>query len=385
MDSSLYAPIRRIDVDLRVLDSEPRSLKHWTPTHLHIGAARFAARVAVLSGATIAAGDRGLAQLVLEQDAFVVNGDRFVLRDQSAQRTIAGGHVIDPFSPKRGRARPTRIAALRAMNRRNPGDALAALAELSELGVPLTPFTVSHNLTEVRTDAIIESLSLRRVGRQPDQWIFGATQWQGLLDRIEQAVGDFHESRPELPGASLKDIQLALKPHVETTILEAATGFLANEKRLGRRGAWFNLPSHVIQVSEHDRQLWAQTFALLAPQSGSPMSLYQAAEALRVDRKVLETSLKNAVKLGEMVLVAKNRYLPISYATRLGDAAEVLAGKAANGYFTVAEYCEQTQTGRNFAIDLLEYFDRLGFTERVGNDRRIRRPASTLFAINDEG
>ena len=99
MHSSLYAPTRRIDVDLRVLDSEPRPLKHWTPTHLHIAADHLAARVAVLSGGAIAAGDRGLVQLVLEQDAFVVHGDRFVLRDQSAQRTIAGEHVIVPSPP----------------------------------------------------------------------------------------------------------------------------------------------------------------------------------------------------------------------------------------------------------------------------------------------
>ena len=86
-----------------------------------------------------------------------------------------------------------------------------------------------------------------------------------------------------------------------------------------------------------------------------------------------------------MVLVAKNRYLPTSYMARLGYAAEGLAESTARGFFTVAEYCNQTKTGRNFGIDLLEYFDRLGFTERAGNNRRIRRPAVTVFAVDDEG
>jgi hypothetical protein len=86
-----------------------------------------------------------------------------------------------------------------------------------------------------------------------------------------------------------------------------------------------------------------------------------------------------------MVLVAKNRYVPTLYMARLGYAAEGLAETTAEGLFTVAEYCDQTKTGRNFAIALLEYFDRLRFTERVGNNRRIRRPAATVFAANDEG
>jgi selenocysteine-specific elongation factor len=308
-----------------------------------------------------------------------------LLRDQSAQRTIAGGNVIDPFSPRRDRARPTRIAALQAMNRRDPSDVLGALTDISEVGVPLTAFSVAHNLPQLKMDAIIESLSPGRVGRQPQEWIFSETQWQDLLKRIEKAVGLFHQSMPELPGPSLRDIQLALNPYVETPILEEATGYLLNEKRLGGRGARFHLPSHEIQVSERDRQLWARAATSLAPDSGSPLSLHQSAEALGVDKTVLEASLKNAVKIGEMVLVAKNRYLPTSYMARLGYAAEGLAESTAEGFFTVAEYCNQTKTGRNFAINLLEYFDRLGFTERAGNNRRIRRPAVTVFAVDDEG
>ncbi len=82
---------------LRCCGLEASALKHWTPTHLHIGSAHLPARVATLSGGSIAAGANGLAQLVLSRDIFAVHGDRFVLRDQSAQRTIAGGRVIDPF------------------------------------------------------------------------------------------------------------------------------------------------------------------------------------------------------------------------------------------------------------------------------------------------
>ncbi len=167
-------------------------------------------------------------------------------------------------------------------------------------------------------------------------------------------------------------------------MLEEATGSLVNKKRLGHRGTRFHLPSQVIQVSELDRQLWERAASRLAPNSDSPLSLHQAAEALGIDKNILEASLKNAVKIGEMVLLAKNRYLPTTYLARLGCAAEVLAAGTAEGFFSVAEYCEQTKTGRNFTIDLLEYFDRLGFTERAGNNRRIRRPAASIFALDDE-
>lgn len=384
MHSNLHAPTRRIDVDLRVLDSENKFLKHWTPTHLHIGADHLTARVAVLSGGAIAVGERGLAQLVLSKDAFVVHGDRFVLRDQSAQRTIAGGHIVAPFSPKRGRARPTRIAELQAMNRRHSADVLAALAEISEAGVSLTSFSVSHNLTKHEVDVICKSLSLKQVGGEKKEWAFSNKQWQGLLDRIEQVVRAFHLSKPTLPGFGLREIQLALKPYVETAVLNDACSNLVDRKRLGRCGARFHLISHVIEVSDFDRQLWAKAATSLAPNSGSPLSLNQAAEMLKTEKKVLEMSLKNAVKMGEMVLVAKNRYLPISYMIRLGYATEELAERTVSGLFTVADFCKETKTGRNFAIELLEYFDRLGFTARTGNNRRLKHSAAVIFSVNGE-
>ena len=125
--------------------------------------------------------------------------------------------------------------------------------------------------------------------------------------------------------------------------------------------------------------------ASLAPESGSPLSLHQAAEAMSVDRKLLEKSLRNAVRFGEMLQVTKNRFLPLAYAGRLARAAETLAESSPDGEFTVAAYCETTATGRNFAIELLEYFDRLGFTRRENNRRRIRRSAASVFQHHGEG
>ena len=384
MHPSLYAPTRRIDVEVKVLASETGPLKHWTPTHLHIGADHLSARVAVLSGGAIPAGGQGLAQLVVSRDAFAVHGDTFVLRDQSAQRTIAGGRVIDPFSPKRGRARPARIAALNAMQHRNVTDALRALTDGSETGVLLTPFSVAYNLPAPRLDMLIERLSLRRVGQQSKQRVFCETQWHRLGAKVVGAVKGFHRSKPMSPGASVKDIQLALSPHIETSILEVLLGTLVEEQRLNSRGTRFHLPSHNIRISVRDQQLLDRVAPKLAPRSGTPLSLHQAAADLKVDLKTLEMALKTASRLGKMVLIGKNRYAPTHFVAKLGVVAERLAANSADRCFTTAEYRKQTTLGRNFVIDVLEYFDQIGFTERNGNTRYIRRSVKDVFMVSSD-
>ena len=384
MHPSLYAPTRRIDVEVKVLASETGPLKHWTPTHLHIGADHLSARVAVLSGGAIPAGGQGLAQLVVSRDAFAVHGDTFVLRDQSAQRTIAGGRVIDPFSPKRGRARPARIAALNAMQHRNVTDALRALTDGSETGVLLTPFSVAYNLPAPRLDMLIDRLSLRRVGQQSKQRVFCETQWHRLGAKVVGAVKGFHRSKPMSPGASVKDIQLALSPHIETSILEVLLGTLVEEQRLNSRGTRFHLPSHNIRISVRDQQLLDRVAPKLAPRSGTPLSLHQAAADLKVDLKTLEMALKTASRLGKMVLIGKNRYAPTHFVAKLGVVAERLAANSADRCFTTAEYRKQTTLGRNFVIDVLEYFDQIGFTERNGNNRYIRRSVKDVFMVSSD-
>ena len=384
MHPSLYAPTRRIDVEVKVLASETGPLKHWTPTHLHIGADHLSARVAVLSGGAIPAGGQGLAQLVVSRDAFAVHGDTFVLRDQSAQRTIAGGRVIDPFSPKRGRARPARIAALNAMQHRNVTDALRALTDGSETGVLLTPFSVAYNLPAPRLDMLIDRLSLRRVGQQSKQRVFCETQWHRLGAKVVGAVKGFHRSKPMSPGASVKDIQLALSPHIETSILEVLLGTLVEEQRLNSRGTRFHLPSHNIRISVRDQQLLDRVAPKLAPRSGTPLSLHQAAADLKVDLETLEMTLKTASRLGKMALIGKNRYVPTHFVAKLGVVAERLAANSADRCFTTAEYRKQTTLGRNFVIDVLEYFDQIGFTERNGNTRYIRRSVKDVFMVSSD-
>ncbi len=384
MHQSLYNPTNRIDVDLEVLQSASNVLNHWTPTHLHIGSDHLPARVAILSEGGIAAGKRGLAQLVLERDIFACHGDRFVLRDQSAQRTIAGGRVIDPFAPKRGRAKPRRIASLKAMCSDTPAKILKKLAGLSETGVPLRPFAVAHNLRPPQVNALIASLELRLVGSAAEERVFCDRKWQELLHHIEKIIVQFHRSNPSVVGASIKDIQTQLTPFVEMVSLEAALNLLVAENRLGTQEKKFYLPSHVIYISAKDRSLLARAMAILAPTSGTPPSLHQAAKDIGVEVSSLEKALIIGVKLGDVAIIEKNRYLPKALLIKFVIIAEQLAARSDDGLFTAANFRDEIKLGRNFVIAVLEYFDRVGFTMQVGNHRRVRCSANSIFSLENK-
>ena len=75
----------------------------------------------------IAPGAQALVQLVLERPIAAAVGDRFMLRDTSAQRTHRRRTFLDLRAPQRKRRRPERLAATRALAIADPDIALAAL------------------------------------------------------------------------------------------------------------------------------------------------------------------------------------------------------------------------------------------------------------------
>ena len=111
----LYAPTQRLDIDMQLLASETRTFTHFSPVHVHLGTQDVTARVALLEGESLAPGHRMFAQLLVNAPLQAVQGDHLVLRDQSAQRTLGGGRVLDPFAPARQRRSPARLAQLQAL------------------------------------------------------------------------------------------------------------------------------------------------------------------------------------------------------------------------------------------------------------------------------
>ena len=400
VDHALHAPSDRIDVRLQVLADETRALRHWTPVHAHLAAAHSTARVAVLGAGSIAPGDSGRVQVVLDHPLHALAGDRIVIRDQSATRTMGGGTLIDPFSPKRGRARPARLAWLDAIEVRGPGwaekhvpeqgverDPMLAVARAiasTEAGVDAGWITRAFGVTEIEMERMLTATGAVRVPDAGADRCFSPAQWADLQDEIVAFLETFHRERPRLHGANANDVRLGIARRVRQGVVEHALAALLHKGAIARRGVTVRLPEHRVTLGTNDERLWPSVARALDPANGSPPSLRQAAEQLKIEEAELGALLKRATNAGLVLPVTRTRFVLLAAVKTLAAHAESLAGTLPDGRFTAAEYKDHARIGRNFAIELLECFDRSGFTERLGDRRRIRRPAAEAFGTEDD-
>ncbi|MDP6705523.1 MAG: selenocysteine-specific translation elongation factor [Alphaproteobacteria bacterium] len=374
-----HAPTRKLDCDVRVLASEARVLGHWTPVHVHLGAVDVTGRIAVLEGRSIAPGATGLAQLVLDREIGAVNGDRLVLRDQTAQRTIAGGRVIDPFPPARGRARPERLAQLKAIRDAEAGSALEASLAQAPAGLRLKPFQQGWNLTPSEADAIFDAAGTVRIAAREAPIGFSPTHWQGLLDSVLETLSRWHERNPESVGASALELRRALPRPVPEVVLNAALDTLLDRDTLRRRGSFLHLPSHAAQPTDEEAAIWQRVAPILEAGGLKAPRVREIAEELRLDLSKLEAFLARAQQLGLVLRVTQNRSFLPETVLALAEIAEALAAEAPDGLFEAKAYRDRSDIGRNLTIEVLEYFDRVGFTRRSTEGRRVLKPAAEAF------
>lgn len=96
VDPALALPRSRFQGELRVPAGQA-PLKHLQTVHVHLGTDDIMGRVALLDVAEAVPGTIALVEILLERETLALRGDRFVLRDAGARRTVAGGRVLDIF------------------------------------------------------------------------------------------------------------------------------------------------------------------------------------------------------------------------------------------------------------------------------------------------
>jgi selenocysteine-specific elongation factor len=372
LDPAQEATTRRCDATLHLLPGERAALRHWTPVLLHHGAGQVAARVVLLEPETLRPGEAGLAQLVLDRPLPLRHGDRLVLRDTTASRTLAGGRVLDPRAPERHRRRPARLAALRARAAEDPAQALrGALAQ--------PPFLL-------RRDALLADWGLTEAGlaallpeaRALSGHLAGAEACAALGREASEALAGFHARQPAAPGMTAEALRLALPTRLPREAFAAllahltATGTAAQEAHLLRA------PSHRGGLAGEEAKLWAALRPLLEEAPYRPPLLREAASAIGAPEVALRRACKGFARANQVVEVAPDRFFLRDAV--LGMAAEAHALSAAvPGGFTAAQFRDRLGNGRQLAIQVLDYLDRRGVTVRRGDLRRAGKDPAVVF------
>lgn len=382
---------RRLDAVIRLWKDEPRALRAGTPVHVHLGATSVTGTVALLdAGEVLAPGAAARVQLVLHEDIAAWRGDRVVLRDASASRTIAGGSILDPFAPARYRRTPQRLDELDAIAladgrarhaariARAPNGIDLAQVYRAEGMIPEGESAGSHGML-AHDGAVVHGdhgASVLIARDREALFALSASHSDLIASQALAALALFHQQHPDELGPDSARLRRLAAPRLAEPLWRALLQQLQRDARLTLRGSFVHLPEHGVRLSAVDERI-AQAIAPLLDAAG-----FEGAWARDLARDasesepLLRVAVARLAQRGDLHQVVRDLVYDTATMRRLAEIARDLA--TTNGAVTAATFRDATALGRKRAIQILEYFDRAGLLRRVGDLHRLRTD-SRLF------
>lgn len=380
----------RLDVELHLWHAEPRAIRSGTRVHVHLGTTASPAAVAVLDADTLAPGRTGLAQLVLPQPLAAWHGDRLILRDAAGQRIIGGGRVLDSRAPVRYRRTPQRLQLLQALQRPALRDRLAGLLEACEHGVDLRQWQQVFGLASVAAfDASLQTLPHRRLA---GDFIIGEPAWQHLRRTVLDTLAAYHQNATDEIGPDAARLRRLARLRMDDAHWRLLLDALVKEGSVAQSGAFVHLPEHGSQLAARDETLLQRLTPHLMEAGAQGAWVRDLAEHLGEPAANLRPAMARLARSGHLYQVVKDLYLDAATAARLAalvrqlalagneatDATDAQRASNALPILKVAEFRDASGLGRKRAVQMLEFFDRIGLCRRVG-DTHVLRLESEVF------
>ncbi|WP_130100003.1 selenocysteine-specific translation elongation factor [Siccibacter turicensis] len=343
-------PSERVIVAL----SADTPLAQWQPVHLHHAASHVTGRVSLLSD--------NLAELVFDTPLWVAENDRLILRDISARTTLAGGRVILVDSPRRGKRKPAFLAWLSQLAAATT-DAQTLALHLAQGAVRLTAFAWSRQLSEAGLRRLVDEIDGIEAG---GMLVSGdvAQQWKTTL---LATLARYHQQHADEPGPGRERLRRMALPTEPEALVLAVIEAMRQAGELQSQQGWLSLPGYEAGFSPEQQARWDRVSALFGD---DPWWVRDLAAEVGEEEQEMRQLLRLGAQQGLITPIVKDRYYRNDRIVQFADLIRELDRE--KGSTVAADFRDRLNVGRKLAIQILEYFDRIGFTRRKGNTHLLR-------------
>lgn len=369
--SGYLEPSYRVNTRLRLLSSSARTLKNWNRIRFHLGTDETLGRVVLLDRDELLPGEEAYAQIVMEKPVVAYKGDPFVIRYYSPVNTIGGGTIIDSNAPRQKRFKEEVLNELAVKEEGSLYDIV--LHELESSGPePLTIQDIAKRTGSTESNIQEEIQQLLDDEKVIDtsgkgNAYFSSLGVQQMAATMTTTIQDYLQKYPLRQGYPKEDMRSRffnkLNPKIFTGLLKyyEDNGILQSQNNL------ITLPGYKASPGEKETRMIAEIMRQMQANEFNPPA-FEEMEALKTlaenDRNEIISYLMES---GELIKISDNMHF---------SAAAIEHGKEMlSDYFSkekelsLATARDLFNTSRKYALPLIEYYDRIRFTRRVGDIR----------------
>ena len=368
----LFSPTSMLDCHIELLPSAA-PIEFRKRVRFHTGTAELMANLVLLGQDRLMPGGSAFAQIRLEEPAFALPGDRFIIRQYSPMITIGGGEILDAKPDKHRRSDPRAVEKLKVFKDGNADQAILRIIEDAGLhGIELPELSARRGIAPARVKDRLLGMAKNgqlRVLTDNPMVVVSAGAFKNAADAAAVAVKRFHETNPLVQGMGREELKARVFGDASNLVFQAVLDKLAADKKIAVALDVIHEFGRKVTLRADEEQIRAQLlerFRSLGLQVPSPDEVIGA---LKLDRITAKKILQLMLKENALVKISEEMVIDRDTLDKL--IAGIRALKSRNPKLGVAEFKDLTGVSRKYAIPLLEYLDRQRVTRRVGDERMI--------------
>ncbi len=371
---ALY-PSHMVDVQLELLQSAPRPLKHRAKIRFHSGTAEHLATIVLLDREELKPGEKTFAQVRLDQPTAVLRGDRFVLRSYSPVQTIGGGAVLNPIPRKhKGPAKREAASALEKLFKSSdPEIILWHLHDAGWAGLDEAELRIRANVPLKFLDKSLQQfMSAGKVViyDKDNRRLIDPEALEEMKSGVTSILADYHGRFPLKAGMLKEEIPALLAKPVDARLYNFVLRHLAEEGKIALEMEWVRLSTHKVALSKDEETIREKIEKTFRDAGLQPPFFREVESTLPGTPKQHQEVLQWMLAKGVLVKTKEDIYFHTAAMAEL--QARLVAWLKERGEITTPQFKEMTGASRKYTIPLIEYFDGQKVTIRIGEVRKLR-------------
>lgn len=353
-----------IDAKIKVLPEFVRPLSLWNRVRVYIGTREVMARVVPLGLEDIAPGSEGFIQLRLEEEVVAKPGDRLILRNYSPMMTLGGGIVLEPNSVKHHRFDEEMLRQLEIKEKNDIDEVITDFLDNREGNFASLKEILDSSSSD--NDIVAEKVRLQveegKIVKFDERYI-SVGKINELRSDFVRNIKDFHDKYPLKAGMQREELKSKMKYSIKPKDYDLIFDYLLGLGTFTSTGTVVKLPDFTVKYTKAQKNEFDRINKALLDDGFSPRSIKDFGKE-KITQEVIDSMYESyIIKLNQDVIMHKE-YFVKAYNIMMEYARK-------NGSITLAQFRDEIDASRKYAMALLEYFDKMNITRRIEDKREL--------------
>ena len=364
-----------VDVSFQYLPNNKKNLKNRTVVRFHTGTSEITGTMVLLDRADLKPGETAPVQMRLDQPVTLIKDDRFVVRSYSPVRTIGGGRVLNPMPVKHKQNKPEVLDFLAQLKEASPEQIVLGHIQVAGYdGVSLRDLIILANLQEKQLDKMLQALLSSRqvILMDKDKRLYvHETTFKALQTEMHDLLAAYHKDNPLKPGMSKEELKSKLPASMGIKLFMLSLQQMVKAGEVVQGEDIVHLAGHRVALGTDLQEVRAKILQVYKENDLTPPYFKDVCNQMDIPADTARQVLSLLVDEGLMVKIKEDLYYHHDPLSQLRQ--RLVQFFETNEELNTPQFKDMTGASRKFVIPLLEYFDTIQFTLRIGDARKLRK------------